>query len=255
MSDLRWTSLVAMVALVLGCAGGGDPEGRAIVVPELDEPQAAAVEPPDAPRPSVTSWPAECEAPAGAVVVLACAGGGRDLVDAFLEQYGRPFGSGSAHLSGLADRLPPADVGPGLAPAMDGVFEHLVQEAADLYPEGSDDPAKPQLARWTIEGDPDGRAIYTLLRESPALHYNAANGLLSLDVSRSDARDPNRRARTLGDLGADAATADRYLATSVGKALGDVAIAMAGTRYGEPRMSASMAGTQLPSLRALGTRD
>ncbi len=196
-----------------------------------------AVEAPEAA--TAVEWPAECTAPAGIVVQLACAGGGRALVDGFVADA--PELPGCEFLPGLGERMPGPSFGSdaGFAIALDTAFEALLRTAGDMYPNGKTDDAQVRFGEYSNAAG----GSYMLIRSSPNLHYNAMNGLAMLDTSRSYSADADaRRKRDFQDLQMSAEDSDRAFASSIGSSLGDVAIGMKNSQYGASRAAQTLCG-------------
>ncbi len=176
---------------------------------------------------------------------LACAGGGRPLIDAFLDQ--RPsLGAGTATLRGIAEKMPPPAPTARFGDELVAVFAELVPQAAELYLAGKTDAQQAELAAWTLEADPERKKSYELLRSSTGLHFNAAQGLLGMQSMIWGALDPEaRHERNNKDLKMSPAESDLGLATRVGDALGSLSVAMTHTDYGAARAALTLTGESL----------
>jgi hypothetical protein len=250
---------VLLVFACLGCqkgAAGGDR-------PKADE---AVVETPrggqgdvGSPKPSEPTGAAPALPPAadgaqicsseglGAVLRLACSGGGRQLVNAFAERAERALPAPDhRRLVEIAKTLPDARSSEAFQAAAVSTYRNLLeQHVTRMYA----DPAKGEAlgAKWSRWEDFSRQGLGKLwseMRMDEGMHFNALNGLLSFQVTMTSLSGTDesyvQTMQDFPDMGREEIDAGR--ARTLGDALGQVAFGMKSTRYDAPEVAAVMLG-------------
>ncbi len=225
-----------MLAVILFACGG------------TSTPPEPLPEPAVQPEPEPATWESDalkslCNDPAGAVLIAACAGGGRDLVEGYFDRAPAPMDQGP--LREALPTLPPARWRADSVAQVD----IAVRQVLDAAPHACADSARcVDLTDVVIADGAYGSIAQEKISARNGLHYNYSNGVLGMLISRGQvARYEGARAQSEKDFGSDAATADASSASALGGNLGEIAIGVqSATPKGLLHAEALMLGKAVP---------
>ncbi|MEC7526148.1 MAG: hypothetical protein VYE22_40070 [Myxococcota bacterium] len=233
-------TLLALAVLGCGPSGQVEREARPETTGETSAPDPTSAAAPPRPTPEPRR-PAACDVDdAGLAIRVACEGGGQPFARTFASDAARGLGDRAPTFEAFAEALPDAALDAAFAARMLELIEAVVREHLPrlVTPGASGEVHRRFLDGWSGLGNREGwLALYNYLREDETLHYNARNGLLGLQVSLNslDRLEDSRR-RSASDFGSSPEEHDRGLASTIGRQLAELAVALDNT---DPTLSSA----------------